>query len=439
MASSASSADVLFEARGFGRARWKFRRGECWAVVGDASALCASLAGAPPPRGAEVVFADGVEGSVRRVSFAQQGEAVRARDGWLQARYYGSIESDFGEAEDVREFLSFEKSRGVNPFEVRRGLRGERRAFAREFREVAELFSLGPLLGRPLHALSNGEMRRVLLARAVLGKPELLVLEDPFSGLDPARRVQLGGILDSLAARGVSMLVAVSRADEVPSCATHVFGRAGARPSRGGGRGATALPNGRDGARPSRGGVGRDGLCPVRNEARPSRGGARPVVELRDINVSFGRRVLFKGFDWTVRQGERWVLAGPNGSGKTTLFALITGDSPLAYANDVTVFGQRRGSGRTLASVRRRIGMVSPEQQAYLGKGADELLDAALASEPDLLLLDEPCANLGAREAARLLRRVSSWLDRRPSCTAICIAHRPDDVPPGFELVMRLT
>ena len=400
MANSASSGDVLFEARGFRRAKLIFRRGECWAVVGDASVLCAALAGAPPPRGTSISFADGIEEAVRLVSFAQHCDAVQAKDGWLQARYYGSIHSDFGEAEDVRAFLSFENVRDVNPFEVRKGLRAERKAFAREFKVVSRLFAISALLDRPLHALSNGEMRRVLLARAVMGDPKLLVLEDPFAGLDPDRREQLKKILDALVARGLPMFIAVSRADEVPSCATHVLGRAGARPSRG--------------------------------------GGAPPVVELRDINISFGRRVLFKGFDWTVRQGERWILVGPNGSGKTTLFALITGDSPLAYANDVVAFGKKRASGVSLADVRRRIGMVSPEQQAYLGKGADELLDEALAGEPDLLLLDEPCLNLDASSSARLLRKVSAWLKRRPACTAICIAHRPDDIPPGFDRIMRL-
>ena len=410
MANSASKEDVLFEARGFRRAKLVFRRGECWAVVGDASALCAALAGAPPPRGASISFAEGLEGSVRLVSFAQHRDAVQAKDGWMQARYYGSIHSEFGEAEDVREFLSFENVRDVNPFEVRKGLRAERRSFTREFKVVSRLFSIGPLLDRPLHALSNGEMRRVLLARAVMGEPKLLVLEDPFAGLDPDRREQLKNILDALASRGLPMFIAVSRADEVPSCVTHALG----------------------------GEKKRKRISKGRSPARTVLADARPVVELQDINISFGRRFLFKGFNWTIRRGERWVLAGPNGSGKTTLFALITGDSPLAYANDVVVFGQKRASGASLVDVRRRIGMVSPEQQAYLGKDADELLDDALADEPDLLLLDEPCLNLDASSSARLLRKVSAWLKRRPSCTAICIAHRPDDIPPGFDRVMRL-
>ena len=76
--------------------------------------------------------------------------------------------------------------------------------------------------------------------------------------------------------------------------------------------------------------------------------------------------------------------------------------------------------------------MVSPEQQAYLGLGPEELLETALAKRPDLLLLDEPCLNLDRPRAGRLKRRVAAWLRRHPQATAICVAHRDEDVPSGF-------
>ena len=69
---------------------------------------------------------------------------------------------------------------------------------------------------------------------------------------------------------------------------------------------------------------------------------------MRDVTITYdGIRVL-DGVNWTVRQGERWALLGHNGAGKTTLLSLILGDNPQAYANDVALFGQKRGSGESI-------------------------------------------------------------------------------------------
>ena len=389
---------------------WRFACGECWALVGTDGAaksrLCRVVAGEePPPHGMSVEVGEEMEGRVRLVSFAQQRAAAQ-RGGFLQARYH-SLTDDAGPGDTVADMLGFNRVFDVNPFEVGRSYRKERRAYAAARRRLAPLFRLDELADRPFLALSNGETRRVLLAHALLSDPALLVLDDPCAGLDPARREQLKALLDDLVAHGMALLVAVRHEDEIPSCATRVVR------------------------------VGRD--CQADRDTQDVRapqaaqdGHGVPVVELRDIRIAFGRRKLFDGFSWTVRRGERWILHGPNGSGKTTLLSLVTGDNPLAYANDVTVFGIRRGPGMELAKIRRRIGMVSPEQQAYLGLDAGELLTAALRKRPDLLLLDEPCLNLDAAAARRLRVRVARYLAAHPGCTAICVAHRPDDIPPGF-------
>ena len=421
----------------FARGEWSFKAGEHWAVVGaDGAAkalFCALVADlVPPPRGVSVDFADGLAESVQLVSFAQQRRAAE-KVGFLQARYC-SIEDDAGPGDTVADVLSFNRIFDVNPFEVGRPLRRERRQFRETLPRVVRLLNLTDFLPRPFHSLSNGETRRVLLARALLANPALLVLDDPCAGLDPDRREQVKGICNALAARGISLLVAVRHEDEIPACVTHVleiscgrFVRQGpyapsqvARP---------AQPRIAPGARTSR---SAEATPQGQRAARPSSGG--PIVfDLRNITLAFGRRRLFDGLSWTVRAGEHWVLRGANGSGKTTLLSLVTGDNPKAYANDVTVFGHRRGVGEELAKTRRQIGMVSPEQQAYLGLGAEELLEAALAKNPKLLLLDEPCLNLDAPQAAKLKRRVAAWLRRHPQTAAVCVAHRVEDIPAGFD------
>ena len=416
-------------ARGrFARADWHFMDGEQWAVVGEDGAakahLCALVAGlVPPPHGVRVAWDETVADRVQLVSFAQQAAAAE-KGGFRQARYY-SIEDEAGPGDTVEEVLSFNRIYDVNPFEVGHPRRAERRAYAAAYRRVVDLLGLDELLDRDFLALSNGETRRVLLARALLASPRLLVLDDPCAGLDPDRRAQVKQICAALAAEGLSLLAAVRRAVEIPDCITRVLtvekGRLAGM--------ATREPTGASVAAP---------VAAARTNTVDSGAKAPPVVELKGIRLKYGRRKLFDGFSWTIRRGERWVLRGANGSGKTTLLALLTGDNPQAYANDVTVFGLKRAPGVELARVRRRIGMVSPEQQAYEGRDAFELLEAALARRPSLLLLDEPCLNLDARAAERIKTRIAAWLRAHPACTAVCVAHRPEDVPPGFDLECRL-
>ena len=427
-----SASQVLVRLKGgssgpFARCDWSFVSGRQWALMGDGRVLrsmfCEVVAGElPPPAGTSVCLADGLEGHVRLLSFAQQRDAV-ARTAFRQARYH-SIVDDAGPDETVAEFLSFNRVFDINPFEVGNPRRRERSSHSKALRAIRGIMQLSDLWGRAISSLSNGEMRRVLMARALLGRPRLLVLDDPCAGLDGERRDAFKELCGTLAKDGVSLLVNVNHADEIPDCVTDVI----------------ETRNGRFSFHPVRH-AARTPPAAVRRAAgvvKRRDGGGVPVVELKNIHVSFGRRVLLVGFSWTIGRGERWVLQGANGSGKTTLLSMIAGDNPLAYANDVTVFGFRRGPGVELARIRRRIGMVSPEQQAYEGKDAETLLEEALGRNPDLLLLDEPCLNMDEKAARRLKLRVSAWLRCHPSCTAICVAHRIEDVPEGFGPVMSL-
>lgn len=464
----------------FAGGTWTFRRGEQWAVTGangsGKSCLAALLAGEAPLRGVQLAFGEGVEDRVALATFSQQQEQASGQ--WLQARWH-SLDED--EALSVRRFLSYDGVNEVNPYEVRGDDAVGRRSFARRLRKVSDIFTLRPLLSRLMVQLSNGEMRRVLLSRALLKSPKLLVLDDPFAGLDTAMRARLQAALDRLAAEGLPMVLMVRHADEMPSCVTHRL----------------TLKNMRIAGKRKRSGAG------VAREFRPRspRAGrpchkqqpvGEPVIELCGVTVRYGRRVVLDKLEWTVRKGERWLVSGPNGSGKTTLLSLITGDNPAAYANAVRVFGRAREPGESLWAVRRRIGQVSPEIQCYFdpatlvldavqsgrytaeggllrpsrasreearawlrelglsdaekacfgelsaGRQRLVLLARAMLPRPDLLLLDEPCLNLDDASRRHVLAIVERLFRTRRDEAVVCVAHRPDDVPLGFEQTLRL-
>lgn len=317
-----------------------------------------------------------------------QSEQTDICDGkWMQSRYY----CDDGDR--VRDFLSFNSVFEVNPFEVGVNRRAERKAYRVKFQELVEALELTHLLPQNFLSLSNGEMRRVLFARAILKNPKKLILMSPMAGLDIAHRTMFERVIDMLKNQGVD--ISVVDDDE------------------------TVNP-----------------IETIKNSESDSN--RKVVVEMRDITLRFGRRTLFENLSWTIREGEKWLLCGPNGSGKTTLLAFMTGDSPLAYAYDIRLFGVPRAIGNNLSKVRRRIAMVSPEMQAYLGLTPEALIDQALAKEPDLLLLDEPCYNLNSKDAKRVVTRIERWLKKHPSVTVVCVAHSVSHVPAGFDHVLNL-
>lgn len=338
---------------------------------------------------------ENLSGKIAALSFAQHS-AMAQQVGWLQARWHEDGELT------VSQFLSFDSVWEVNPFEVGARRPMTRKAFAQLRERTLRLLDLRRLAKRAFIALSNGEMRRVLLARALLKAPEILILDDPAAGLDPVQREKLKDIILALCRRGMAVAMSYRHPDEVP----------GADPAK---QHVAPLPAMRNGGGPS---------------------ASRPVVEISDLTLSLGGCKLFDGFSWTVREGERWVLRGENGSGKSTLLSLISGDNPFAYACDIKVFGKVRGKGVALADVRRRIGMAGAEMQAYLGKPPMELLDEALTSGHDLLLLDEPFMNMSERERVLAKRKLSEYLRGNPKVAAILVSHRQDDIPPPFDLVM---
>ena len=329
----------------------------------------------------------------------EAGQVAAVAGGWQQERYYSSG------GDTVGDFLSFRAVYDINPFEVGANHAREQADYLKRRAAVDELLEIVPLRRRPLMSLSNGEMRRIVLARCLLRETGTVVADGGGDGLDSEWRRRLREV--SRAMRRFGVVLCISDCGKRDRC--------------GGVRKKTVR------------------TAAISAASGLSRKKGVPLVEMSGVNVSFGRRILFKDFSWTIREGEKWVLRGPNGSGKTTLFALITGDSPLAYACDVSVFGVRRGDeGTALGDVRSKIGEISSVRQAYLGISPERQLDDALRPGVRLLLLDEPCCNMSSGAATLFARRVMKWLKSNPRAAAIWVEHRSMRIPSEFSLIQDL-
>jgi molybdate transport system ATP-binding protein len=85
------------------------------------------------------------------------------------------------------------------------------------------------------------------------------------------------------------------------------------------------------------------------------------LVILRRGFARYNEVEVFADLDLTINQGDHTLITGPNGCGKSTLLQIITGDHPLCYANDLTLFGRRRGSGESIWDLKKQMGIVSSE------------------------------------------------------------------------------
>ncbi|MEE9661004.1 molybdate ABC transporter ATP-binding protein ModF [Enterobacter cloacae complex sp. CARB60] len=224
---------------------------------------------------------------------------------------------------------------------------------------LAERFGITALLNRRFKYLSTGETRKTLLCQALMSEPELLILDEPFDGLDVQSRAQLASLLESLNQQGYTLVLVLNRFDEIPDFIQHAGVLADCNLTETGEK--TALLKQALIAQLAHS-EQLDGITlpePDAPSARHALDPHQPRIVLRDGIVSYDDRPILNRLSWTVNPGEHWQIVGPNGAGKSTLLSLITGDHPQGYSNDLTLFGRRRGSGETIWDIKKHIGYVS--------------------------------------------------------------------------------
>lgn len=246
--------------------------------------------------------------------------------------------------------------------------------------KIAALLEIHPLLGRNITSLSTGEMRKILIARALIKAPKLLILDEPFDGLDEEANRSLSGSIDKLMAGPVPIrvILVVHRLEEIAPHISHVLLIK---------EGRILMQGPKDEVLTSEN-ISRLYGCPLYlakecgkyrvffkehgssfKSALPMAGSKHSddvpeiLIEMEDTTVRYGGQPVLDQLNWMMKRGENWAIFGPNGSGKSTILKLILGENLQGYSNKVFLFGRQKGTGETLWEIKKKIGVVSSELQ----------------------------------------------------------------------------
>lgn len=347
-----------------------------------------------------------------------------------------------------------------------------------EIEQLFEMLNLTDILDKSIIFLSSGELRKFLLIKVILTHPKLLIVDNPYIGLDSASRKSLDAMFSSMAKiNGMQLLLLLSNPADVPEIVTHVMPVKdmecmGAR-TRQEFIADTALHTQL---------FNYSSVEPLLPEKLREASEHQITFRMEDVNIVYGNRTILKNIDWEVKNGEKWALTGPNGSGKSTLLSLVYADNPKSYSNTLYLFDRKRGTGESIWDIKSRIGYVSPEMHLYFmedipllrivasgffdsigvfrkctpeqeaiamewikcfgiediahrsfltlssGEQRLALLARAFVKDPDLIILDEPLHGLDVANKDRASKIIESFCDRKGK-TLVYVTHYTHEIP----------
>lgn len=352
-----------------------------------------------------------------------------------------------------------------------------------------EIFHLDQLVDKHIIMLSSGELRKFQLTKTLLTNPRIVIMDNPFIGLDVNARKQLHEFLALITKEtNIQVILILSKTDDIPEFITHVVRveDMDVKPKETVEEYIASRPE-----LPSK--VLTDEKMnsilnlPYSTEAKEELPiGTQHVIDFKNVNIKYGSRTILKNLSFTVMNGEHWALSGENGSGKSTLLSLVCADNPQAYANNIVLFDYKRGTGESIWDIKKHIGYISPEMhRAYLrdipaieivasglsdstglykkpkpeqmgicefwmdifgiakykdttflklssGEQRLVLLARAFVKDPQLMILDEPLHGLDMHNR-RLVKDVIETFCKRKNKTMIMVTHYEEELPNNID------
>lgn len=352
--------------------------------------------------------------------------------------------------------------------------------------EMTHQFRLQGLLKKPFQVLSTGERRKMLIVRALMKNPKLLILDEPFDGLDPSARKTLKTLIEKLFHLNMTVILVTHRFEEISDAMSHaILIREGSAVAIGKRHDVLTEQNLKKTFDHK---SDHESFDIVLDHHGQSLDPSIPLVDMRQVTVQYGKKIVLKDFHLKIMPGQHTAILGPNGSGKSTIVRMILGENPQAYANDIWLFGKKKGSGECVSEIKGKIGSVSDEFQlqyreemsafdvvlsgffdsvGLYRKATEEqrkrvfalakhlqmtellnrpfrmlsygqkrmvLLLRAMIKPPSLLIVDEPTHGLDMPNRKRILHVLQSVT--KTGITLLMVTHHEDELVEGIVQVM---
>lgn len=241
--------------------------------------------------------------------------------------------------------------------------------------QLLDLFNLHHLSTKWINSLSNGQLRRARLAKALINKPSLFIIDDPFLGLDPQATKLVSNSLHRVSQDlNTSVVLGLRVQDDIPEWLTHVGYVTTEDGLKMSGAKEDMLPLLEEELKSATSihhqheiKLKNKNSAPVSNETLCA-SGETPHIEFNNASVVYKDLPIFTNFDWKIPRGSKWRILGDNGTGKTTLLSLITADHPQSWRSVLSIDGvlRKTGNGVSFFDVNDKIGISSPELHALV-------------------------------------------------------------------------
>ena len=451
----------------------EIKQGEHWCFFGPngsgKSLLANLLAGRRIESGNYVHYSNGFEPrrDLHIVSFEEQ-QRLWERDNRL----------------DISDYTDSATDKGTSVLDLIKDSRPVKDEDQSLFDDLTEQLCLGPYLDKGIRFLSSGQVRRVLIARALYAfqpsSAQILVLDDPLESIDIGSQRTIRDAISEFLKEDFSSIQLCRRPSDILPGITHMAVMKELEIIEHGSIESVetkeaylhflahkpTLPNN----------------IPEKMISKHVAKEREPLIEMLDVKASYGEIQIFKGFSWSMMPSDHVLIEGPNGCGKSTLLSLIDGENHKAYGQNVTLFGCKKGSGETIWDLKSKFGVVSNELHnkyikgwrvldvvvsgffdsigLYDDSGAKEkemaaewlslfgieslvknyyhevsfgqqrlvLLARAMVKKPKILILDEPCVGLDDYHR-QLILGVLDLIGKQTHTRLIYVSHVKEEKP----------